>query len=144
MPLTIYLVSQGGLNLYTYKSGTNGDEEEAEDYLYSSIVHGVVKALKCITNPDLNVNLIDLGEVQLIFKYGVTIWGFLISDSTQSNLHKKLELLISKFETKYSVYLKSWNGHRDIFAGTKEIIEEIFCNSQKNSIEKFKNELIKC
>ncbi len=143
MTLKIYLISKGGLNLYTYKSGTSNNEEQAEDYLYSSVIHGVVKAVKSITNPRLNVNLIDMGDLTLLFSYGTHIWGFLISDEKQEDLSEKLALLVSNFETKYSAYLQHWNGNRDIFAGTKDLIEDVFSESTLKSKEKVERELVK-
>ena len=103
----------------------------------------MVKAVKSITNPKLNVNLIDMGELTLLFNYGTHIWGFLISDEKQPDLRKKLELVISKFETKYSDYLQQWNGNRDIFVNTKELIEDVFSVSILKSKEKFERQSVK-
>ncbi|MFX1294862.1 MAG: hypothetical protein ACFFD2_08415 [Promethearchaeota archaeon] len=126
MALDIYLISTGGLNLFSYKSKINTENECISDHFLSGIIFTVVKAIKCITNPDLNVEIIDLGKLQLHFRYGINVWGILITNNKTPHIQDKLEILISQFEEKYKDILKDWNGNRSKFDGAKILIEKIF------------------
>lgn len=127
MTLHIYILSPGGRNLYTYKCGTESDGENPKDHLVSCVISGIVTAIGSITNKGKSVEEISLGDLKFHFKYGGKVWGFLISNKKPLHLKERLELLIAEFERKYTSELENWDGNRSKFEGTREIVEEIFC-----------------
>jgi len=130
MTMDIHLVSQGGLNLYSYKMGMDNDIYDCDDDLLSYLVYSIRKAIQVISKTGKNVESIDLGEIKVHFKYGEKMWEFLISDEGDMQLHVKLKSLIHQFEEKYRDTLACWDGNRTRFQDAKELIREIFIQEQ--------------
>ena len=126
MVLDIYLISVGGLNLYTYRLEEDVQNEEIFDHLFSNVIYGVVKSIQCLIDQNLNVKSIDLGLFKLHFKYGMHVWGFLLTNKKIQDVNDKLESLIFKFEEKFGNILENWDGNRNKFQDTDEIIAAVF------------------
>ena len=126
MVLDIYLISIGGLNLYTCRLEDDVESEAISDHLLPNVIYGVIKSIQSLINQNLNVKSIDLGLFKLYFNYGMHVWGFLITNKEIQDVNDKLESLISKFEERFGNILEDWDGNSNNFQDTEEIIAAVF------------------
>jgi SUMO ligase MMS21 Smc5/6 complex component len=126
MPVSVYLISNSGLNLYTYKFEEHTDEAAPEDYLISCTISGINKALKCMVKSDDNVERIEIGDYKLLFDSGTQVMALLLLKSNEKEIKDKLKTLTTQFEKRCAETLQNWTGNRTIFKDTKNLIENLF------------------
>ncbi len=126
MLVSVHLISNNGLNLYTYKFGEHTDTTAPEDYLISCTISGINKALKIIVKSDDNVERIDIGEYKMLFKSGTQVMALLLLKNDEIEISAKLKELTTEFEERYADNLHNRTGNMPFFKDKKTIIESLF------------------
>jgi len=124
---------QTSLVLFTYNFKYSTDLAESEskssiphELLTSGALRGLETILDEILASDGDINVIDHGDVKVIFHHQLFFSAILFTRGTSSEYNIRLEAFAQKFSSLHHDSLQHWNGDLSPFEDTSKIVEEVF------------------
>ncbi|MFX1449613.1 MAG: hypothetical protein ACFFCM_02150, partial [Promethearchaeota archaeon] len=107
---SIYIIQKSGILIFDYdfRKEITEDSITPRQILLGGFMHTLNKGLKSFFELTGEVNTINFGNIIVLVKHGKHIIAILSASENNPMVHKKLSLLIEKFETMYEKELENW------------------------------------
>lgn len=115
-----------GLYEYSFKEAIDSKVEDSKSALYAGGLAAVTQTITTLIKSKEHLEIVDHGDVKIMFEYGRNIINVLIVDEAIDILKEKLKKLTDDIENLYQDVLSSWDGNLSSFALLDTIIHENF------------------
>jgi len=123
----VYLIQFGGLLVFHYEFE---ESPNVNQVLTAAGISGVQSLFQEITRTEYGLNMVSIGEYELLFAHGGTITGVLISRQPYQILLGKLKDFVTRFEVVIGPIMGRFSGPLDDFDPAIDLAEEIFCEKR--------------
>ncbi len=122
---SIYLINNNGLLLYEFDLQKEFylSPLASKKILVGGFIYGLARGLPEVLKLGRDVNSINFGDLNLLFKHGKYVIGLLFITDYTPIISVKLNKFIEIFEDKFNVQLENWDGRIDIF--DSKIVEDL-------------------
>ncbi|MFW9919765.1 MAG: hypothetical protein ACFFED_09215 [Candidatus Thorarchaeota archaeon] len=119
----VYLIQYGGLLVFHYEfEETSGIDQ----FLTAAGISGVQSLFQEITRTESGLNMVSIGELELIFAHGGSNTAVLIAKQPYQIFLDKLKDFVTRFEVLLGPIMGRFSGPMDAFAPAVELAESIF------------------
>jgi hypothetical protein len=119
----LYLIQEGGLLIFHYDFEERFDVDQV---LTAAGISGIQSLFQEITKSEQGLNIVSIGNYQLLFAHGRTVTGVLIAKQPYQILLDKVQDFVTRFELILGPVMGKFSGPLDGFYPAKELAESIF------------------
>lgn len=121
--LELYVIQMGGLLICHHQFVENPNIDQA---LTAAGIAGVQSLFQEITRSDTGLNIVSIGDYDILFAHGAAFTCVLIAKKPYKILLEKVQEFTKRFEYEFGTVLKQFEGSLRDFHTADELIENIF------------------
>ncbi|MFX1579642.1 MAG: hypothetical protein ACFFBJ_08320 [Promethearchaeota archaeon] len=121
--LELYVIQSGGILMCHYQFV---DNPETDQVLTAAGIAGVQSLFQEITRSDTGLNIVSIGEYDILFAHGATFTCVLIASKPYKVLLNKVQEFTEKFQYEFGTVLQQFEGSLQDFYSAEELISSIF------------------
>ena len=121
--LELYVIQMGGLLMCHYQFVEN---PEVDQVLTAAGIAGVQSLFQEITRSDTGLNIVSIGEFDILFAHGAAFTSVLIAKKPYRILLDKVQEFTEKFEYEFGTVLRQFEGSLREFNSADELIRSVF------------------
>ena len=121
--LELYVIQMGGLLVCHHQFVENPETDQA---LTAAGIAGVQSLFQEITRSDTGLNIVSIGEYNILFAHGVAFTCVLIAKKPYKVLLEKVQEFTNRFEYEYGTVLQQFEGSLKEFHTADDLIRSIF------------------
>jgi len=121
--LELYVIQMGGLLVCHHQFVENPDVDQT---LTAAGIAGVQSLFQEITRSDTGLNIVSIGEYDILFAHGAAFTCVLIAKKPYKVLLDKVQEFTTKFEYEFGTVLQQFEGSLREFHSAVELIESVF------------------
>jgi MFS family permease len=122
----LYIISSSGLSLFHHRLLNKASDKDMNEDLVSGGITGIQGMLKEIAHSDKNIEVVNHGDLQLLFHYGKWTTAVLFVKKDLIVLREKLAFFHNSFEQKNKNLLPEFNGDISSLIGLKDLTKKYF------------------
>ncbi|MHA1577513.1 MAG: hypothetical protein ACTSU3_09145 [Candidatus Thorarchaeota archaeon] len=124
--VTLYVIKKGGILVYHHDFIEDLDVDQV---LTAAGISGVQSLLQEITNSEDGLNIVSIGNYEILFAHGSSISAVLITKEPYHTLLSKVEDFIHRFELIFTPLMGMYSAYLSDFVPANELVEIIFSSS---------------
>ncbi len=121
--LELYVIQTGGLLMCHHQFVENPNIDQA---LTAAGIAGIQSLFQEITRSATGLNIVSIGDYDILFAHGVTFTSVLIAKKPYKILLEKVQEFTDKFQYEFGTVLQQFEGSLHDFHTADELIESIF------------------
>lgn len=121
--LELYVIQMGGILMCHHQFIENPDIDQV---LTAAGIAGVQSLFQEITRSDTGLNIVSIGEYDILFAHGAAFTCVLIAKKPYKILLDKVQEFTKRFEYEFGTVLKQFEGNLQEFHSAVELIESVF------------------
>lgn len=121
--LELYVIQMGGILVCHHQFVENPDVDQT---LTAAGIAGVQSLFQEITRSDTGLNIVSIGEYDILFAHGAAFTCVLIAKKPYRVLLDKVQEFTTKFEYEFGTVLQRFEGSLREFHSAVELIESVF------------------
>jgi len=121
--LELYVIQSGGILVCHHQFVEN---PEIDQVLTAAGIAGVQSLFQEITRSATGLNIVSIGEYDILFAHGATFTCVLIAKKPYKVLLNKVQEFTNRFEYEYGTVLQQFEGSLRDFHSADELIQTIF------------------
>lgn len=125
--VAMYVIKEGGILVYHHEFIENW---EMDQVLTAAGISGVQSLFQEITSSEEGLNIVSIGNYELLFAHGPTITSVLIAKEPYHILLDKVEDFVHKFELIFLPLMGKYSAYLSDFAPARELVELVFGSSK--------------
>ncbi|MFX0136625.1 MAG: hypothetical protein ACFFDN_23505 [Candidatus Hodarchaeota archaeon] len=122
----LFVMHDSGLTMYEYSFEKKQEGQSLKDALYAGGLTAITQMVTSLIQSKEHLEIVDHGDVKIMFEYGRNIVNVLIVDEVLEILKNKLKNLTNDIENLYQDVLSSWDGNLSAFTLLESIIQQNF------------------
>lgn len=119
----LYLIQSGGLLVYHRQFAESRDIDQV---LTAAGISGVQSLFQEITRSDSGLNVVSIGEYEILFAHGVNFTSVLIARAAYQVLLGKVREFTEKFDGVFGPIVESFEGSLKEFSSARELVDSYF------------------
>ncbi|MFX0045091.1 MAG: hypothetical protein ACFE8Z_04535 [Candidatus Hermodarchaeota archaeon] len=119
----LYLIGAGGLLVYHRQFSESRDVDQA---LTAAGISGVQSLFQEITNSESGLNVVSIGDYEILFAHGVNFTCVLIARAAYQVLLGKVREFTEKFDGVFGPIVESFEGSLKEFSSARELVDSYF------------------
>ncbi len=119
----LYIIQQGGLLIYHHEFVRTS---EIDQMLTAAGISGVQSLFQEITSSDAGLNVVSVGQFELLFSHSSTFTSVLISRASYKVLLAKLLEFTETFEIMFGRIIQNFEGNLREFSSAHDLVNSIF------------------
>ena len=119
----LYIIQQGGLLIYHHEFRRTS---EIDQMLTAAGISGVQSLFQEITSSEAGLNVVSVGQFELLFSHSSTFTSVLISRASYKVLLAKLVEFTETFEIMFGKIIQNFEGSLKEFSSTRDLVNAIF------------------
>ncbi len=119
----LYFIQDGGLLVYHYEFERTSDIDRV---LTAAGIAGIQALFQEITKSDSGLNVVSVGQLEILFSHSETFTSVLIAKAPYKILFGKLEEITQIFELMFANIIKNFEGSLSEFSSARDLVESIF------------------
>ena len=119
----LYIIQQGGLLIYHHEFVRTS---EIDQMLTAAGISGVQSLFQEITSSEAGLNVVSVGQFELLFSHSSTFTSVLISRASYKVLLAKLIEFTETFEIMFGRIIQNFEGSLKEFSSAHELVNSIF------------------
>jgi len=119
----LYLIQAGGLLVYHRQFAETRDIDQV---LTAAGISGVQSLFQEITKSDSGLNVVSIGEYEILFAHGVKFTSVLIARAAYQVLLGKVREFTEKFDDVFGPIVESFEGSLKEFSSARELVDSYF------------------
>ena len=121
--LELYVIQSGGILMCHHQFV---DNPEIDQVLTAAGIAGIQSLFQEITRSDTGLNIVSIGEYDILFAHGATFTCVLIASKPYKVLLNKVQEFTEKFQYEFGTVLQQFEGSLQDFHSAEELISIIF------------------
>ncbi|MFW9787332.1 MAG: hypothetical protein ACFFE1_06640, partial [Candidatus Thorarchaeota archaeon] len=121
--LELYVIQMGGILVCHYQFVEN---PEIDQVLTAAGIAGVQSLFQEITRSETGLNVVSIGEYDILFAHGAAFTSVLIARKPYKVLLDKVQEFTDRFEYEFGTVLKQFEGSLRDFQSAADLIQSIF------------------
>jgi len=121
--LELYVIQSGGILMCHHEFVEN---PETDQVLTAAGIAGVQSLFQEITRSDTGLNIVSIGEYDILFAHGASFTSVLIANKPYKVLLNKVQEFTDKFQYEFGTVLQQFEGSLRDFHSAEELIESVF------------------
>jgi hypothetical protein len=121
--LELYVIQMGGILMCHHQFIENPDIDQV---LTAAGIAGVQSLFQEITRSDTGLNIVSIGEYDILFAHGAAFTCVLIAKKPYKILLDKVQEFTKRFEYEFGTVLKQFEGNLQEFHSAVELIQSVF------------------
>jgi len=119
----LYFIQEGGLLVFHHEFER---ESELDQVLTAAGISGVQSLFKEITQSESGLNIVSVGQFEILFSHSETFTSVLITKAPYKILFGKLDEITQIFEQMFGNIIQNFEGSLTEFSSAKELVASIF------------------
>ncbi|MGY5872187.1 MAG: hypothetical protein RTV72_08090 [Candidatus Thorarchaeota archaeon] len=119
----LYFIQKGGLLVYHHEFERTS---ELDEVLTAAGIAGIQSLFREITAADSELNIVSVGQYEILFSYSDTFNSVLIAKAPYKILLGKLNEITSTFEVVFGNIIQNFEGNLAEFSSAKNLVTSIF------------------
>jgi len=119
----LYFIQDGGLLVYHHEFERIS---ELDQVLTAAGISGVQSLFKEITQSETGLNIVSVGQFEILFSHSETFTSVLITKAPYKILIGKLDEMTQKFELMFGNIIQNFEGSLTEFSSATELVASIF------------------
>ncbi len=119
----LYVIQMGGILVCHHQFVENPDIDQV---LTAAGIAGVQSLFQEITRSDTGLNIVSIGEYEILFAHGAAFTCVLIAKKPYKVLLNKVQEFTDKFESEYGTVLQQFEGSLREFHTADDLINSLF------------------
>lgn len=119
----LYVIQKGGLLIFHHEFIQNS---EIDEMLTAAGISGVQSLFQEITSSEAGLNVVSVGQFEILFSHSSTFTSVLISRASYKMLLAKLREFTNLFELMFGSILQNFEGNLREFSSAQELVASIF------------------
>jgi len=119
----LYFIQEGGLLVYHYEFERTSDLDQV---LTAAGIAGIQSLFQEITKSDSGLNVVSVGQFEILFSHSKTFTSVLIAKAPYRILLGKLDDITQKFEIMFANIIRNFEGSLSEFSSARELVNSIF------------------
>ncbi|MHA2433603.1 MAG: hypothetical protein ACXADO_10285, partial [Candidatus Thorarchaeota archaeon] len=119
----LYLIQSGGLLVYHHQFTESPDIDQ---WLTAAGISGVQSLFQEITRSESGLNVVSIGEYEILFAHGRSFTSVLIARAAYQVLLGKVREFTTKFDAVFGPIVQSFEGSLNEFSSARELVESYF------------------
>ena len=119
----LLIIQDGGLLMYHHQFEQNLDIDQA---LTAAGISGVQSLFQEITSSEEGLNVVSVGDYDILFAHGATFTTVLIAKEAYQVLLHKVQDFTERFDLIFGNLIQKFEGSLKEFSSVKEIVESMF------------------
>lgn len=119
----LYIIQSGGLLVFHHEFEENPNIDQA---LTAAGISGIQSMFKEITSSDSGLNVVSIGEYDILFAHGRSFSSVLIAKKPYQVLVSKVEEFTERFEGVFGSMIDTFEGSLREFSSANEIVLTVF------------------
>ncbi len=119
----LYLIQEGGLLMYHHQFEQNLDIDQV---LTAAGISGVQSLFQEITRSEQGLNVVSVGEYDILFAHGSTFTTVLMAREAYQVLLHKVKDFTEKFDLVFGNIIQKFEGSLKEFSSVEEIVQSVF------------------
>lgn len=124
--VALYVIKEGGILVHHHEFIESWDMDQI---LTAAGISGVQSLFQEITRSEAGLNIVSIGNYELLFAHGPTITAVLIAKEPYHTLLSKVEDFVHKFELIFMPLMGKYSAYLSDFVPARELVESIFNSS---------------
>lgn len=121
--LELYVIQMGGILMCHHQFIENPDIDQV---LTAAGIAGVQSLFQEITRSDTGLNIVSIGEYDILFAHGAAFTCVLIAKKPYKILLDKVQEFTKRFEYEFGTVLQQFEGNLQEFHSAVELIQSVF------------------
>lgn len=121
--LELYVIQSGGILMCHYQFV---DNPETDQVLTAAGIAGIQSLFQEITRSDTGLNIVSIGDYDILFAHGASFTSVLIANKPYKVLLNKVQEFTDKFQYEFGTVLQQFEGSLKDFHTADELIHSIF------------------
>jgi hypothetical protein len=119
----LYLIQAGGLLVY-HRQFT--ESRDIDQVLTAAGISGVQSLFQEITKSDSGLNVVSIGEYEILFAHGLNFTSVLIARAAYQVLLGKVQEFTEKFDGVFGPIVESFEGSLKEFSSARDLVDSYF------------------
>jgi hypothetical protein len=119
----LYVIQSGGILMCHHQFVEN---PEIDQVLTAAGIAGVQSLFQEITKSDTGLNVVSIGEYDILFAHGAAFTTVLIANKPYKVLLNKVQEFANKFQYEFGTVLQQFEGSLKDFHSAEELINSVF------------------
>jgi len=119
----LYLIGAGGILVYHRQFAESRDVDQV---LTAAGISGVQSLFQEITSSDSGLNVVSIGDYEILFAHGVSFTSVLIARAAYQVLLGKVREFTEKFDAVFGPIVDSFEGSLKEFSSARELVDLYF------------------
>jgi hypothetical protein len=119
----LYIIQRGGLLIFHHEFVQNS---EIDEMLTAAGISGVQSLFQEITSSEAGLNVVSVGQFEILFSHSSTFTSVLISRAPYKVLLAKLKEFTNLFELMFGSILQNFEGNLREFSSAQDLVASVF------------------
>lgn len=119
----LYIIQKGGLLVYHHEFERTS---ELDQYLTAAGISGIQSLFQEITHSDSGLNVVSMGQFEILFSHCETFTSVLIAKAPYRVLFGKLEEVTQSFELMFANIMQNFEGSLTEFSSARDLVTSLF------------------
>ncbi|MFW9788782.1 MAG: hypothetical protein ACFFE2_09110 [Candidatus Thorarchaeota archaeon] len=121
--IELYIIQQGGLLIFHHEFVRTS---EIDQMLTAAGISGVQSLFQEITRSESGLNVVSVGQFELLFAHSKTFTSVLIARASYKVLLAKLQEFTETFELMFGTIIQNFEGSLKEFSSAKDLVLSVF------------------